>query len=117
MPDNRFNPKPKEEMEKKHTKGPWYVDPDYSVNQDETRDIDGPNNELIARVMVDFERTGPDKKTGNANAKLIAAAPDLLEALIWAVSELEYLNSGTQDERVATQIQMAKSALAKSKTE
>jgi len=37
----------------------------------------------------------------------------LVEALTWALSELEHLNAGPQDERVAVQIDHAKTALQK----
>lgn len=49
----------------KHTPGPWRVNGQKSVR--------GPNLEYIANA---------NWKNGEANARLIAAAPDLLEALI-----------------------------------
>lgn len=54
-----------------HTPGPWAyrVDPDLDDN------ITGPNAEQIARVYA------TDTEAGMANAALIAAAPELLEAL------------------------------------
>ena len=61
-------------MTTKHTQGPFSVA--------ETRHkydivIRGPKNEPIALVLI----AGFSKKEGAANANLLAAAPDLLDAL------------------------------------
>jgi hypothetical protein len=62
-----------------HTPGPWFVNGPY----DHT-------NDLFIRATVDGENfdvaSTYDDETGNAqaNAKLIAAAPELLDALILA---------------------------------
>jgi len=63
----------------KHTEGEWKIG-SYSPNQDEYREIIIPEKKLIARV---FNQYWGDvtKDEGEANAKLIAASPDLLEAL------------------------------------
>ena len=47
--------------------------------------IRGPKNEPIALVLI----AGFSKKEGAANANLLAAAPDLLEALKWMVLRTE----------------------------
>jgi hypothetical protein len=76
-------------METKHTKGKWEV-----ANQSEQKkwfNISSPSG-IIARsfygelepIVYDYE--------AKANAKLIAAAPDLLEALQKVKSELMYEN-------------------------
>ena len=76
-------------METKHTKGEWEV-----ANQSEQKkwfNISSPSG-IIARsfygklepIVYDYE--------AKANAKLIAAAPDLLEALQKVKSELMYEN-------------------------
>ncbi len=62
----------------KHTTGPWSVA--------ETRHgydtvIRGPKGEPIALSLIG----GYAKKEGGANSSLIAAAPDLLEALNWVI--------------------------------
>ncbi len=62
----------------KHTPGPWMID-------GISRDILAPDGELLATayqmtVDVDEEMANPDD-TGVANARLIAAAPELLDAL------------------------------------
>lgn len=61
-----------------HTPGPWRHEKDFSVR--------ATNNYEIAHVShMNYERGG----TCEANARLIAAAPDMLEALKWAAEILE----------------------------
>ena len=57
----------------KHTKGPWAVSYSSSHSSHQTFDVDMRN---------------PKHEEKEANAKLIAAAPELLEALIEAKNEL-----------------------------
>lgn len=76
----------------KHTKGPWVVFGDWGI-----KDTDG-------RIIATFDALNSDLSNGNsdesfANAALIAAAPDLLEALIkarkdinWMINEKKHLN-------------------------
>ena len=71
-------------MSEKHTPGPWTVS--------ETRHsydtvIRGPKNEPIALALI----AGYTKQEGQSNARLIAAAPELLEALQML---LEFPNTG-----------------------
>lgn len=73
----------------KHTPGPWLVNKSYSQHM--------PNN-VTAKV---FHAKGPffclmdgtDLETAEANARLIAAAPELLEALTALNTRLTSLNS------------------------
>ena len=65
-------------MEKKFTKGTWVIDSDFI-----TVEVDG-----IDEVICDFDPEGVwptvyqrSEEEKDANAKLIAAAPDLLDAL------------------------------------
>lgn len=61
-----------------HTPGPWdvnWIGPRYSVNQS----VDY-GNKHIAMVSC-FESRAEEDAENRANARLIAAAPDLLEAL------------------------------------
>lgn len=60
-----------------HTPGPWRVDPDYSA------DIQTADGRLeIAAIMSDYTTdNAPPEAKAAANARLIAAAPELLDAL------------------------------------
>jgi hypothetical protein len=67
-------------MSKKHTPGPWHVVGNVPAI---ASDIGGDNPAVIARIEIEgagfvFEK---DYEVRNANAALIAAAPDMLEAL------------------------------------
>lgn len=62
-------------MEKKHTPGPWKAQTHISLDRMEIRDANGRR---IAECAMDFPMSA---KTHDANASLIAAAPELLEAL------------------------------------
>ena len=66
-------------MEKKHTPGPWKTQTHISLDRLEIRDADGRR---IAVCAMDYPMS---VKTHDANASLIAAAPELLEALIGVV--------------------------------
>jgi len=52
----------------KHTPGPWAWDVDYDV-------VLGSNKSTVCKIA-----TGEDREEEDANARLIAAAPDLLVA-------------------------------------
>ena len=60
----------------KHTEGPWSV-AETRHNYDTV--IRGPKGEPIALALI----AGYTKQEGAANTALLAAAPDLLEALQW----------------------------------
>ncbi len=64
----------------KHTPGPWWVDDDSCVASGH-----GDDYKTVAEV---FRNDGIDTATRKANADLIAAAPDLLEALKQLLNEL-----------------------------
>lgn len=67
----------------KHTPGPWEA----AKKGYPTTRIEASTGQIICDVnSIHFSGTG------EANAKLIAAAPELLEALIEAKKELEYHN-------------------------
>ena len=62
-------------MTTKHTPGPWSIDLEWhSDEHPEWRSVIGPIADDYSRMMVSGH-------IGEANARLIAAAPELLEAL------------------------------------
>lgn len=71
----------------KHTPGPWSID--FRGGFKKKAIISGSNWGGLARVQVktcmaaDPKKIYSDDPTGIANAKLIAAAPELLEVLEW----------------------------------
>lgn len=96
--------------EPKHTPGPWYIGPnktqvyDKNVWYDENwiRYGETPN------MIIDIEPANP------ANARLIAAAPELLEALQNIVGIYNDSDRWTQgDEPEPVEIQAARAAIAK----
>lgn len=72
-------------MEKKFTKGTWFIDNDFI-----TVEVDG-----IDEVICDLDPEGVwptvyqrSEEEKDANAKLIAAAPDMLEALEYIIESI-----------------------------
>ena len=94
------------------TPGPWSVDDDLAK---ENRVISGPNGEVIAEVY----QMGEDFNTGDssigperdANARLIATAPDMADALRNIVSNLS--GPDNRMERWHDSLRLATEALAK----
>ena len=76
-----------ETTEKKvsHTPGPWTV----ARTTTHGMEISGSEWRRFARVYVRFEGDDEDSQVGLANAKLIAAAPELLEALKQLIRDSE----------------------------
>lgn len=71
----------------KHTPGPWTVEhdgPSLAFVTAKAETITGAKWGIVCSVTSDFEH-------GEANARLIAAAPELLEALEWARDHLNNL--------------------------
>lgn len=85
-------------MESKHTPGPWtYMvveDQNMISIQSEIPTEEQINNEdtSITGIWGSFHR---DNEVDLANAKLIAAAPDLLEACKWAMDQFKRMISST----------------------
>lgn len=92
--------------EAKHTPGPWQACDvgDYSDYDGRCRVILG-NDLRIAVVLGDHDESA-------ANARLIAAAPDLLEELEDMVSLVEYLMNDSYDNKETAE---ARAAIAKAK--
>ena len=75
-----------------HTPGPWAVKPyrgEHGFASEHFRQIDGQGWDALARVVVRMAGGEFDSPEGAANARLIAAAPDMLEALEKALELLE----------------------------
>ena len=75
-------------METKHTQGEWYVS---DIPQEDGRYIYTKENPFSAIARV-YKGENPHSSNAEANAKLIASAPMLLEALQKVKSELMYEN-------------------------
>lgn len=89
------------EMEEKHTPGPWMREDIAS-----TRWIIGANGETIMHLG---DECLPDDGLSEANARLIAAAPDMLEALESVTAEIGYENmSSNLGEKVCAIIAKAR---------
>ena len=65
----------------KHTKGEWISHWRMGMGDYHWITVDGRDEDLIAKVVADAPTDGDMEAEGAANARLIAAAPDLLEAL------------------------------------
>lgn len=95
-------------MNLKHTKGEWWLTPDKSIGEKHADYlvIQGHNgsSKNIARV---FKGIDISKEMHDANAKLIAAAPQLLNALIELRKVME------MGESYAPALQKAKEAIKK----
>lgn len=61
-------------MDTKHTPGPW------KVSQNVSRHVVGPNGGIVTCGELTWDGPG-SSAVADANARLIAAAPELLEAL------------------------------------
>src|SRR5690348_11491847 len=81
-------------MNTKHTPGPWYADREGSIWRRPPSDLYQNGGSVAGdRALASVHRGWYGKdETGfpvEANARLIAAAPELLEALIWMVDNDE----------------------------
>jgi hypothetical protein len=84
----------------KHTPGPWNYDRSgYSLYVNSGR-------ELVTALSMDGKRL----ETSEANARLIAAAPDLLEAL---KSVIAWLDAPDESAFSDSQLALARAAIAK----
>ncbi len=91
----------------KHTLGPWVVDP--AVRQGFT--VYAPKEGFIVGTQDEEGRYGAIKS--EANARLIAAAPDMLNALMDFVSYFGHDNDNGLDEMLTN----ARAAIAKATRE
>lgn len=71
----------------KHTPGPWKIEGPNLNHKDQFRYAVYTNTEVKPKWICELEfYSDQGTETDKANAKLIAAAPDLLEACQWAVA-------------------------------
>jgi len=98
-------------IETEFTPGPWFALPTIPEQGWEGYAIHANTN--IGYVTTIAEVSGPQRKTKEANAVLIAAAPDLYEALDQAVTSMQ--DSGYQNSHIA--VRAARDALAKARGE
>lgn len=100
-----------------HTPGPWFVS--YTSNGHPYQ-IDAPNGRRRAGGIASVTRWGgisfPSSAEGKANARLIAAAPALLEALDWLLASVTADPSaerhpGDKDERLSLACAAAHAAI------
>jgi hypothetical protein len=94
----------------KHTPGPWKAHPDRWVTTDDA------NLERIAKVADASDDVEVTDERADADAHLIAAAPDLLKAAEDALELLKRLRNAEGAYRVTCIAQLA-AALAKAKGE
>lgn len=92
----------------KHTPGPWKVtDNNYTLGV-ETED----GKYSVCDVCLSNGETRNDAEEDKANARLIASAPELLEALKWAmifVRDLRYEEQKEKKAKIQALIQKAES--------
>ena len=110
-------------MEIKHTPGPWVVGASDFLEQwvcidapSGDRDLDYKLWEGIAMAYGCEESPGKGLKKAKANAYLIAAAPELLEALEMIVSEADSYTART-GKPIYNWLDQARAAIAKAKGE
>ncbi len=86
----------------KHTPGPWRLDGPHVVG----------DNEHSAKVRV-AKVAYTNTNVGKANARLIAAAPDLLEAARWAATQLGYKHRTNHNTEYCDGIDALRAAIAR----
>lgn len=93
-----------------YTPGPWSIG-NANIKDEAEVGIHGPGE--YGLIICDLQSDGYDEKTQKANAALIAAAPDLLEALenLLAVAD-QYDLPLSDPERIAARAAIAKARSA-----
>jgi hypothetical protein len=86
-----------------HTLGPWKFDG--------TRDMTG--YEITAQIDGVFVPVAYTQGTDKANAELIADAPSILEALHWAIGQLEMLGFDPTEPTVKAAMDSARNLIVK----
>lgn len=97
-------------METKHTPGPWYVQDDHGRRYIETEGNDDTIAEIHRRRNKGSVYSCAE---AGANARLIAAAPKMLAALIKLHDSLKQLNDcGDVGRYVEEEVEIARAAIA-----
>ena len=105
-------------MEAKHTPGPWFIRPGYGLLKSEI----GPSDRAVAAVWVkepyrgqsDGAKEAVTWPEGEANAHLIAAVPELLEALKIVTNDLAcIIEKAGRQAALDPRIKKARAAIAK----
>lgn len=93
-----------------YTPGPWKlrVNPDENDRLRHLYFIDGPENGQPICEVRNYQ------KIGENNGSLIAAAPDMYEALMWAMKHVENVFAlANRNDRETEELNKARAALAK----
>lgn len=104
-------------MKAQHTKGPWIVGMGGSIRCSYT-DTDG-DDIIVGGIQNNENQIGssvysqPNKPEGTANAHLIAAAPELLEALAWFIDDID--GTRTDMGEFDFNVERSRAAIAKAK--
>jgi hypothetical protein len=97
-------------MSGQHTPGPWEYTKAASSGD---RGIHAEGTGIFAEAFADIRRAGENNSAeALANARLIAAAPDLLEALRWAAQNADQSEAGRDDDWYAG-LDRVRAAIAK----
>jgi len=97
----------------KHTPGPWILS-EYEIRRPITNELRKgceifcKDNNLVVCEIPDYHFHAEDVEHQNADARLIAAAPELLEALVAVLSVAD---------RATSEFDIARAAIAKAQGE
>ena len=95
----------------KHTPGPWLIEAQ-NCHSGDIATVHNTDEKWVTIYAPHWMETGMDEKEQSANARLIAAAPDLLEALK-KISAIENKMYGADWEEIEEARDIADAAIAK----
>lgn len=101
-------------METKHTPGPWTREKDERFKHDRSAGVKAASGQYIAAAL-DRNRYDLDEEV-EANARLIAAAPDLLEELDNLVGVIGILKKMVGERADGINLSFAKELIARTNT-
>lgn len=97
-----------------YTKGPWELDSD-ALRGDSYTAINGEGWDELATVVTRMMGNAEDNPEGLANARLIAAAPELLEALELMVAMFADHTQYDEDGYETAAVAVAREVITKAK--